>query len=118
MLEGTPYETLNCSSYIYLAKHQPHCLASDFWNNGCNGSAVVIQDVARFEDIDQGNLQPGDVAAFHGVHVGAYVGNGIWMDSDFRHNGVGVMHRRNKRGGWFFGEVKILRWKDTVWQSM
>ena len=113
MLEGTPYETLNCSAYICRANRQPHCTAADFWNNGCRGSVLVIQDVARFEDIDQGKLQPGDVAAFHGVHLAAYVGNGIWMDSDFRHDGVGVMHRNRRPGGWFYGEVKILRWRRT-----
>ena len=96
MLAGTPYETLNCSEYICVAKHQPHCLVADFWNSGCNGTAVVIQDVAHFEDLDPHN-HPGDVIAFHGVHVGAYVGNGIWMDSDFRHNGVGLMHRSHRR---------------------
>jgi hypothetical protein len=56
------------------------------------------------------------MVAFHGAHVGAYLGNGVWMDSDFRHNGVGIMHRNRRRGGWFFGPVKILRWKDNSWQ--
>jgi hypothetical protein len=38
------------------------------------------------------------------------------MDSDFRHNGVGLMHRNRLPGGWFFGEVRVVRWKDTSWQ--
>ena len=117
MLEGTPYETLNCSEYICVARHHPSCQAADFWSDGCNGDAVVIQEAPRFEAIDPDKLQPGDVIAFHGVHVAAYVVNGVWMDSDFRHDGVGLMHRNGRRGGWFFGPVKILRWKDTSWQS-
>jgi hypothetical protein len=58
-------------------------------------------------------LLPGDVAAFHGVHVAAYIGNDTWMDSDCRHGGVGIMRRNRKPGGWFYGEVKVLRWKHT-----
>lgn len=110
-LNGTPYETLNCSEYICAAKHHRFCSAHDFWSNGCGGDAIAVQDVTRFEDIDQSELQLGDVAAFHGVHVAAYVGNGIWIDSDFLHGGVGVMQRNQKPGGWFVGEVKILRWR-------
>ena len=71
-----------------------------------------MQDVASFDDVDASKLLPGDVAAFHGVHVAAFVGNGTWMDSDFRHDGVGIMRPNRRRGGWFYGEVKILRWKN------
>lgn len=115
MLRGTPYETLNCSQYISVAKRHAFCSASDFWNNQCHGDALLVQDVPRFEDIDQGQLQPGDVVAFHGVHVGAYAGNGAWLDSDFKHGGVGLMRRNHHPGGWFFGEVKVLRWQDLSW---
>jgi hypothetical protein len=117
MLEGTPYETLNCAEYICVAKRHSPCAAADFWNDSCKDDGVVVQDVQRFEDIDQTKLEPGDVAAFHGVHVAAYIGNGMWMDSDFRHNGVGLMHRNHRPGGWFFGEVKIFRWKNRSWKS-
>ena len=118
MLRGTPYETLNCSEYICVASRHRLCQAADFWDNGCDGDAVVVQDVARFEDIDTSKLHPGDVVAFHRVHVGAFVGNGVWMDSHFRHNGVGTMQPNHRHGGWFFGEVKILRWKNfSSWES-
>ena len=71
----------------------------------------MVQYVLSFEDVDTCKL-PGDVAAFHGVHVAAYIGKGNWMDSDYRHGGVGVMRPNRRRGGWFYGKVKILRWKD------
>jgi hypothetical protein len=113
MLNGTSYWQLNCSQYICVAKRHPNCLARNFWERGCDGDALVVQDVAAFENVDIKNLLPGDVAAFHGVHVAAYIGNGTWMDSDCRHGGVGIMRRNRKPGGWFYGEVKVLRWKDT-----
>jgi len=112
MLNGTNYWELNCSEYICIAKHHPDCVARNFWEQGCNGDAYVVQDVASFDDVDTSELLPGDVAAFHGVHVAAFVGNGLWMDSDYRHGGVGIMRRNRRPGGWFYGEVKILRWKN------
>ena len=112
MLKGTDYSTLNCSQYICTAKHHRNCKAKGFWAQGCDGDALVVQDVASFDDVDASKLLPGDVAAFHGVHVAAFVGNDTWMDSDSRHDGVGIMRPNRKRGGWFYGEVKILRWKD------
>jgi hypothetical protein len=111
MLEGTDYWQLNCSEYICAAKRHPDCTASNFWERGCDGDALVVQDVPSFDDVDTHKLLPGDIAAFHGVHVAAFTGNGIWLDSDYKHGGVGVMRRNRRPGGWFYGEVKILRWK-------
>jgi hypothetical protein len=111
MLNGTDYWSLNCTQYICTAKRHPECLAENFWLRGCNGDAVVEQDVPSFDDVDTSKLLPGDVAAFHGVHVAAFVGNDTWMDSDYRHGGVGIMRPNRRRGGWFYGEVKILRWR-------
>lgn len=112
MLNGTDYWKLNCSEYICAAKQHKHCLAKDFWESGCDGDAFVVQDVGSFNDVDSSKLLPGDVAAFHGVHVAAFVGNRTWMDSDYRHGGVGIMRPNRRKGGWFYGEVKILRWKN------
>ena len=112
MLNGTSYWDLNCSEYICVAKGHPECKARNFWEHGCDGDAFIVQDVRSFEEIDTSKLLPGDVAVFHGVHVAAFIGNGIWMDSDYRHGGVGIMQRNKRPGGWFYGEVRILRWKN------
>lgn len=112
MLKGTDYWTLNCSQYICAAERHRECLARNFWDQGCDGGAFVVQDVPSFEAINTSKLLPGDIAVFHGVHVAAFVGNGIWMDSDYRHGGVGIMRRNQRPGGWFYGEIKILRWKN------
>src|SRR6266704_5732869 len=69
MLKGTDYWTLNCSQYICVAKHHRLCKAKEFWEHGCDGDAFVVQDVASFDDVEASRLLPGDVAAFHGVHV-------------------------------------------------
>ncbi len=112
LLNGTSYWELNCSEYICAAKRHRKCLAKNFWEDGCDGDALVVQDAPFFDRIAVNNLLPGDVAAFHGVHVAAYIGNGTWMDSDYRHGGVGIMKPNRRKGGWFYGEVKILRWKN------
>jgi hypothetical protein len=98
MLKGTDYWELNCSEYICAAKHHPDCVARNFWEKGCDGDTYVVQDVASFDAVDTSKLLPGDVAAFHGVHVAAYIGNGLWMDSDYRHGGVGIMKQNRRRG--------------------
>jgi hypothetical protein len=112
MLNGTGYWQLNCAQYICAAKRHRECPARSFWENGCDGDALVVQDVASFDDVDTGKLLPGDVVAFHGVHVAAFIGNRTWMDSDCRHDGVGIMRPNRRKGGWFYGEVRILRWKE------
>jgi hypothetical protein len=112
MLSGTDYWKLNCSQYICAAERHRECLARNFWEQGCGGDAFVVQDVPSFEAIDTSKLLPGDVAVFHAVHVAAFIGNRTWMDSDYRHGGVGIMRRNRRPGGWFYGEVKILRWKN------
>jgi hypothetical protein len=112
MLEGTDYWQLNCSQYICAAKRHPDCTATNFWERGCDGDSFVVQDVPSFDDVDIHKLLPGDIAAFHGIHVAAFTGNGMWLDSDYKHGGVGIMRRTRRPGGWFYGEVKILRWKD------
>jgi hypothetical protein len=112
MLNGTDYWKLNCSQYICAAERHRECLARNFWEQGCGGDAFVVQDVPSFEAIDTSKLLPGDIAVFHAVHVAAFIGNRTWMDSDYRHGGVGIMRRNRRPGGWFYGEVKILRWKN------
>ena len=91
MLNGTDYWTLNCSQYICAAERHRECVARNFWEQGCDGDAIVVEDVPSFDDVDTSKLLPGDVAAFHGVHVAAYIGNHTRMDSDYKHGGVGIM---------------------------
>lgn len=112
-LRGTSYWTLQCSTYITTAKNFRHCGAADFWKTGCGGALTTVAVVPSVEEIPIAILQPGDVIAFHGVHVAAYVGDGKFMDSDPNHYGVGDMTPNAIKGDtWFVGKVKILRWKS------
>jgi cell wall-associated NlpC family hydrolase len=109
---GTPYGALNCSGYICAARRHELCSAKEMWSV-CGGDLTVVQQVSDKLDIDYSKLQPGDVAAFHGVHVAAYLGDGVWLDSDPAHNGVGKIRVENTKplDPWFVGEIRILRWR-------
>jgi hypothetical protein len=109
---GTPYGTLNCSGFICQAHRHERCSAKQMWE-ACGNSLGVIQRVSDRTQIDYSKLRAGDVAAFHGVHVAAYLGDGVWMDSDPAHGGVAKfqMEKTNPRDPWFKGEIRILRWR-------
>jgi hypothetical protein len=100
----------NCAAYICFAHKTPYCDAGRMFVGACSGQ-VIVADYADRRDIDQEQLQPGDVASWHGVHVAAYLGNGRWIDSDSRRGHVAIFSLSSKgRDPWFAGEVRILRW--------
>ena len=111
-LVGTSYGVLSCSSYICAARRHERCSAREIWN-GCGGDLIIIEQTADKDNIDYTKLEPGDIAAFHGVHVAAYIGEGVWIDSDPAHNGVGTIRLENTKpfDPWFTGEIRILRWR-------
>lgn len=112
-LRGTSYWTLQCSSYITEAHHFHHCGAAGFWQDGCGGALATVAVVPNVKAIPVDQLHPGDVIAFGGVHVAAYIGDGKFMDSDPMHGGVGDMTPNALPGdAWFKGQVKILRWRS------
>jgi hypothetical protein len=110
-LAGTPYSQLNCSAYICMAKHHASCSALSMYS-GCNGALDIVAEYADHSLIDEKQLQPGDIADFNGVHVAAYTGGGVWMDSDTAHGGVGPINLWMKplSDPWFSGHVRVLRW--------
>jgi hypothetical protein len=83
-----------------------------YW--GCDGALDIVAEYSDHTSIDQSQLQPGDVADFKGVHVAAYIGGGVWMDSDVKHGGVGTINlwMEPMDDPWFSGRVRILRWKQ------
>ncbi len=109
-LSGTSYLELQCSAYICAAKQHAKCTAAEIWE-GCRGAMEIQQEAKNFSSVDESNLQPGDVVVFNGIHVGAYVGNGVWMDAT-PERGVGeVKLPVNEFDPWYRGTVRILRWK-------
>lgn len=76
----------------------------------CAGQKIVAS-YWNTSDLDESKLEPGDVAAWHGVHVAAYLGNGRWVDSDSRRGNVATFRLADKANdGWFYGSVRVLRW--------
>lgn len=110
-LSGTPYMELQCSTYICAAKMHDKCSAAEIWE-GCRGAMEVQQEVNTFTGVEDDLLQPGDVAVFNGVHVAAYVGNGIWMDATPEHGVSPLKLPVNQSDPWYRGTVRIMRWKN------
>jgi hypothetical protein len=108
--EGVPYDRVNCSQYICQAKQQPFCNSAEIYE-GCHGLLEVIEQVPSFAEVDYSRLRAGDVAAFHGAHVAAYITRTTWVDSDPAHGGVGIA-KPQPGDPWFKGPVRILRWKS------
>ncbi len=110
-LNGTSYLELQCSTYICAAKKHEKCTAAEIWE-GCGGAMEIVQEAANFASVKESSLKPGDVVVFNGVHVAAYVGNGVWMDAT-PERGVGEMKLPvNEFDPWYRGTVRILRWID------
>jgi hypothetical protein len=107
--KGVSYSRLNCSQYICLAKQRPYCTSSEIYQ-GCHGAFKLVDEVDSLAEIDYSHLRAGDIAAFHGAHVAAYIGGTTWVDSDPEHGGVGAMEAR-LHDPWFEGPIRILRWK-------
>ena len=110
-LRGTPYLELPCSTYICAAKKHDNCTAAEIWE-GCRGAMEIEQEADDFASVDESELKPGDVAVFNAVHVGAYIGNGVWMDA-VPERGVGRIELPvNQYDPWYRGHVRIMRWKE------
>jgi hypothetical protein len=114
----------NCASLISNAHDEQYLNEREIYA-GANGRLSLIAEVESISKIDESKLQPGDVAAFqgptkapfsgHGFHVAAYLGNGIWIDSDTRRGYVGewVLADNTTNDTWFQGKVRLLRWNAT-----
>jgi hypothetical protein len=106
--EGVPYARMNCSQFVCMAKQHNYCSSAEIYR-GCNGAFEIVEQAASLSEIDYSRLRAGDIAAFHGVHVAAYVTGTTWLDSDPEHGGVGLM-KATPFDPWFKGPIRILRW--------
>ena len=101
----------NCSDFIANA-HGDDYIGPDEFYAGAEGRLRILAEFSERSDIDERQLLPGDVIAFHGVHVAAYLGNGTWIDADTRRGNVGTFKLEDKPASdpWFAGKVRVLRW--------
>jgi hypothetical protein len=114
-LEGLPssIDVMNCAGYISNA-HGGQRLDSNQFYRG-EGQTHIVAEYRTPSDVRESDLLPGDVIAFHGFHVAAYLGNGRWVDSDARRGDISEFRltEKSKRDDWFSGPVRIVRWNDT-----
>ena len=91
---------------------------SMWWNDSTaedlrDGGGGSTQEIGRFEsvnEIDEGLLEVGDLAATaDGVHVLVYVGDSTWMEADPLEGRV-VTATTPSTIGWFETPVVLLRW--------
>jgi hypothetical protein len=113
---------LNCSGYLTNASGAGFMEADEMYAGGHRQLEIIAELPDRFA-IDETQLQTGDIAAFRGsgtfhghplegVHVAAFVREGVWIDSDARRGNVSEFDLEDKPTDdpWFEGKVRILRW--------
>jgi hypothetical protein len=132
-------DSLNCSGFICNAHGSRFRTSAEMYFNSL-GDMTLLREVASRSQIDESLLLPGDVAAFRGldtvnlrqqvgIHVAAYLGNGLWVDADSRRGGVltvgGVktmnilnpttLYLENvpRKDHYYAGRVRLYRWNQA-----
>ena len=116
--ESGGHRGISCSSLICRAHNlqtsdHAHCRAAQLWN-GCGGRLLLKEQAVAFEALSVNGLQPGDILIFNRIHAAAYLGGGVFIDSDPMHGGVAtgtLQHSPNDP--WFAGPVRVLAWKNN-----
>jgi hypothetical protein len=118
-----PGDGLNCSGFISNAHSEKFHTSSDFYLNTFDDLSL-IEEVGNRHQIDESVLTAGDVAAFEGpewpraalpgVHVAAYLGNGLWVDADSNRGYVDQfrMADRDSTDQLLAGHVRLYRWRS------
>ena len=104
---------LICDAHDHVSKAKARCTARELWD-GCGGKLNNVTEAASLAELDWSKVTPGDVLAFNGVHVVAYLGNGQCIDSDPLQGGVREVSLESliakKNDAWFSGAVRVERW--------
>lgn len=114
-----PGDGLNCSGFISNAHSSPFRKSYEIYANTFD-DMNLLGEAEGVSVVDESKLAIGDVAAFHGpsparagVHVAAYLGGGLWIDSDSRRGVVAKFRLSEKTTDpWFAGRVRLYRWKS------
>lgn len=111
-MQGQSYGAHNCSGFICAARGlEIPCTAKNIFD-GCNGRLTIVRETGQsFSHWRRWNLQPGDVVAFAGVHVAAYIGDGQFIDST-PERGISrfTADQVNENDLWYRGPIRIERW--------
>jgi hypothetical protein len=115
------YYAFNCSGLLTNAHGEPFMTERQMYAG--EGNLDIVADFPSRADIVEERLHPGDMAAFEGsdpavegLHVAAFEGQGVWIDSDNRRGSVAEYALGSKLASdiWFQGRVHILRWKTAA----
>lgn len=113
------YYAFNCSGLIMYA-HGEDWVSERTLYAGDDGALQLIAEFKDKDRIRESVLQPGDIVVFQGpdakgigLHVVAYLGNGVWIDSDSRRGYVTKYHMSEKylTDPWFSGHARAYRWR-------
>jgi hypothetical protein len=106
---------LNCAGLIANTHGGTYLQPEEFYN-GVSGQIQIVAEFGDRNQIDESKLLPGDIAAWHGVHVAMFVKPGIWIDGDSRRGYVDSYSLQTKPASdpWFAGKVRIVRWTSNA----
>ena len=93
------------------------CLAEQL-RRGCAGRLSPVQSAANIQLVDYGKLLPGDVAVAStsiGAHTLAYLGDGVWIQSNSVDGRV-VKTPAAAVSNYWFGRlpVSVMRWNELA----
>lgn len=106
------HRTLNCSALITSAHRTRYMSVGELFNGG-SGQLLLIEEVSSLKALREETLIAGDLAVFGDVHVAAYLGNGLWIDSDGRRGNIATFSLANKIDDpWFTtSSIRIFQWR-------
>lgn len=125
-----PGTGFNCSGFVSNARQTRFRTSSNIYNNVA-GDLLLVAEATNKDGIDERKLRPGDLASFEGpawnrslygvegVHVAAYLGDGVWIDADARRGYVEKFKMTEKERGddYFAGHVRLYRWNNPVYAA-
>ena len=115
------YYGFNCAAFLSNAHGERYLTEREMWAGAHQKLALITQFADRYH-VDESAIEPGDIAVFQGpdkfpyigrgLHVAAYLGAGVWIDSDTRRGYVSKFRLAERPAGdlWFSGNVRIVRW--------
>lgn len=121
-----PGSGFNCSGFVSNARQATFRTSSDIYQNK-RGDLQLLNEVTNVQYIWERFLLPGDLASFEGpagnpqlgVHVAAYLGDGVWIDADARRGYVEKFKMQDKDSfdHYFSGRVRLYRWNNPAYAA-
>jgi uncharacterized membrane protein YfcA len=121
---GLPRRSLRDALLVYGFKHLNggafRSYVEQWWfdasakalSKGYRDYTIPIGTTGTIHEMSYANLVPGDLAVTtSGVHILAYVGNGLWIQADPGIGSVATLNGRTSNNRWFDTPVTTHRWQ-------